>query len=86
MSSETTTPSAPLHADCSTDVMDVDDILYKLVRHPTASNLWDIAGRARSQKEAIFKEMGWDVNHKITEGDVRCVLSALVSVLRETSP
>jgi hypothetical protein len=61
---------------CST----AEQVVYGLVVGPTAADIGQIASQAMFVKTRFFQESGWDVNHKITEGDVKCVLRAILQI------
>jgi hypothetical protein len=63
----------------SNKVPSAESVIYNLVAGASASDVWQIACNAMADKQRLFKEYGWDVNHKINEGDVRCVLRAILA-------
>ena len=83
-------PSSHLTAKVQEEVDTVQLEIYRLCNSPGQRELSDIADYATHDKRVIFQEMGWGVNHVITEGDVRCVLSAIRAVadkyLKERAP
>lgn len=60
-----------------------ESVIYTLVVGMSAPVVERIAAAAMRDKEALFKESGWEVNHKITEGDVKCVLRSIASTAVE---
>jgi hypothetical protein len=64
---------------CST----AEQVVYSIIVGAAGADIEAIAKRAMEDKERFFLTNGWDVNHKIDKGDVRCVLQAIVSVACE---
>lgn len=57
--------------------------IYDTITRYDRNECEKISKHANIDKENIFESMGWDANHRITEGDVACVLRAISAVAHQ---
>lgn len=55
----------------------------QLVGNPTVQDIVDIAAEVKNAKELLFSQFGWEMNHQLTEGDVRLVLESVRKIAND---